>query len=306
MYRNRYSYMNHWEAFRQDSIRETGAADFPRPWKVDKPIAPEETAAWMQDGLKHYPALEIPAQVTFSKEMVIADLGGEPAEYQSPLFASAGNGVPGLILLYSSGGPLRLHIVAAWGNGRNEPAYVVKDLSGKQIASGAPKLGTEFDLEVPVPRPGFYELHYLDAHNTWSFKSSADQIVAVPLGLSTGLNSFRNATPDLYFYVPQGTKTIHYYFRRTPYGNSGPHLVLDPNGKTQASVLSEDGAYLSVAVPSGLDGKAWRFASPPDSPQGFGLGQFHFFNVPNILSTSPARMVLPKDVAAKDRLELVK
>jgi len=140
----------------------------------------------------------------------------------------------------------------------------------------------------------------------WSFKSDADQIPAFPIGLDTGTNTLRGATPDLYFYVPKGTTEINYYFARTAYGNSGPHSVVDPDGKVQATFLTENGAYLSVAVPEGNDGKAWHFSSPPNSQMGFGLGRFHFFNVPNVLSVSPAQMLLPKDIAAKDGLKALK
>jgi hypothetical protein len=54
-----------------------------------------------------------------------------------------------------------------------------------------------------------------------------------------------------------------------------------------------------------MDGKTWRFGSPAGSSQGFGLGLFWFFNCPNYLSPSPAQMILPRDLAAKDGLKII-
>jgi hypothetical protein len=46
-------------------------------------------------------------------------------------------------------------------------------------------------------------------------------------------------------------------------------------------------------------GKAWKIGGPS-----FGLGRFIFFNVPNYLSPSPAQMLMPREVALKDNLNI--
>ena len=53
-------------------------------------------------------------------------------------------------------------------------------------------------------------------------------------------------------------------------------------------------------------GIAPSFGSPQGSPQGFGLGQFQFFNLPNLLSASPGAMLLPKDLVEKDGLKVLR
>ncbi|MEO6906326.1 MAG: hypothetical protein ABI210_00405, partial [Abditibacteriaceae bacterium] len=82
--------------------------------------------------------------------------------------------------------------------------------------------------------------------------------------------------------------------------------VISPDGEIAATFLDKNGDYLSVPVPDGMDGKVWGFGSPQGSPQGFGLGSFHFFNCPDLLSPSPGVMLLPKDLVEKDGLEILK
>jgi len=307
MYRNRYSYMNHWEAFRQDSIRETPAADFPRPWKVDKPITREETEAWFQDGLKFYPELKIPALTKFSTDLVPVNLGGEAKDFASQ---SIQGGQQEIAFYSLRGEPIRATLISLAMYGGPKHSYQLMDGKGKVLAEGKPQ-GTEkgavSELNVKVAKAGRYTLKYTDGSGSlWGFKVPASQPFAFLLDKLNGSTALYNRTPDLYFYVPKGTKEINYYFQRTPWSNAGPHTVIAPDGKIQATFLDKNGDYLTVPVPPGMDGKAWRMGSPEGSGQGFGLGYFHFFNVPDIMAPSPAQMLLPKDLVAKDGLKQVK
>lgn len=50
-----------------------------------------------------------------------------------------------------------------------------------------------------------------------------------------------------------------------------------------------------------MDGKVWHMGSPGDSPQEFGLRYFHFFNLPDLMSPSPAPlMLLSEDLVKED------
>ena len=48
-----------------------------------------------------------------------------------------------------------------------------------------------------------------------------------------------------------------------------------------------------------MDGKLWRFHDPV-------LGLFWFNNVPNCFAASPAALLVPRGVALKDGLEILK
>lgn len=298
-----------------DSIKDlNGDPNFPRLWKVDKAVTPEETEAWFQDGLKAYPDLKIPAQVKFSDKLVVADLGGERKGLISQNFLDQGGGTR--FFFYSDGAPLRLKstsILMYWGDRRS---YTVKDSKGGVVATDVPPSvregnpvppETSVDLKIPLPEPGIYEFIYSDPRDQWRFEIGPEFPIAFPVSTNTGTTTLAGVMPDLYFYVPKGTAEINYYFARAPWANSGPHVVVAPDDSIQKTVTDADnGTYISVAVPAGMDGKAWHFSSPKDSPQGFGLSNFHFFNVPNLLSASSGAMLLPEEIVKKDGLNILK
>ena len=94
----------------------------------------------------------------------------------------------------------------------------------------------------------------------------------------------------MYFYVPKGTKQISYYWR------GGPHKLLGPDGKVVREVATS-GEFVTVPVPEGADGKPWSFTQ-------LALGHLWFFNLPNQLAGSPDALLVPKEVAREDGLEL--
>ena len=107
------------------------------------------------------------------------------------------------------------------------------------------------------------------------------------------------AVAAMVFYVPKGTTEIHYYYKRADWQFGGPHQLIAPDG-TVVREVNVDGDYVSAPVPDGADGKLWTLGGPT-----FGLGSFRFFNIPNFLSPSPARMLLPADVVARDGLKRI-
>jgi hypothetical protein len=97
---------------------------------------------------------------------------------------------------------------------------------------------------------------------------------------------------QLYFYVPKGTKTIQYYCR-------GSHSVYPPQGtgrgRTLIPKLPRHIARVNeIPVPAGEDGKLWSLK--------YNVRQPWFFNIPNVLSTSPQTILLPRELALKDGL----
>ncbi|MEO6908061.1 MAG: hypothetical protein ABI210_09250, partial [Abditibacteriaceae bacterium] len=312
MYRNRYSYMDHWEAYRQDVIREDYNPIAPKPWKVDKPITRAEIDGWMQDGLKFYPDLKIPKQETFSKEFVPVNLsprtgGAAVKDWVGPTFQA---GSPTWDLYSVKGEPIRATIYSYNVYGGEKLSYELRDEKGKILAEGKPigstGKGTPTELNVAVPAPGRYFLNYTDGSGSmYSLKIPAGQPFAFDMSTIASSTLYGN-TPDLYFYVPKGVKTIEYYFMVTDWSDSGPHNVIAPDGSIQKTVTDADSkSYISVPVPAGMDGKAWHFSAVPGSPRPFGLGRFFFFNCPSLLSVSPAQLLLPEDLAIKDGLKIL-
>jgi hypothetical protein len=291
-YRGRYSYMNHWEAIRQDSIHQPAHPDAPTPWKVDKPITHEETEAWFQDGLKHYPELKIPDEVKFSDDLVAVDFGGEGMD-STQLYQEGSS-----YLVYSPHGkPIHIKINAGGAYGGLRQTYAITDFKGKVLKEGKPKPEEKLEFDFPVPAAGIYYFNYHDGGAYGQVYWNKDQIVTLPLK-DRPFRAMALVAP-MYFYVPRGTREINYYYKRADWQFGGPHQIIAPDG-TVAKEVAVDGDYVSVPVPQGADGKLWSIGGPT-----FGLGQFHFFNIPNYFSPSPAAMLLPKDVVKKDDLKPV-
>lgn len=291
-YRNRFSYMNHWEAIRQDSIRQPAHPDDPTPWKVETPITPEESEAWFQEGLARYPGLTLPAEVKFSDELVAVDFGGQGRD--SSQYYQEGS----TYAIHSAKGePLALHLKAGSAYGGLRQTWEVTDAAGKVLGKGTPQPGEELDFAFPVPAPGVYFFHYHDHGAYGRVFWKAGQTVALPLK-DRSLRAMEAVTA-MSFYVPKGTKEIHYYYKRADWQFGGPHQLIAPDGSVVKEV-NVDGDYVSVPVPDGADGKLWTLGGPT-----FGLGSFRFFNIPNFLSPSPARMLLPSDVVDRDGLKRI-
>jgi hypothetical protein len=93
--------------------------------------------------------------------------------------------------------------------------------------------------------------------------------------------------PRTYFYVPRNTRQISYYW------SGGPHQVLTPDGKVATDVTTS-GEFVTVSVPTGTDGRPWSFKQLVP-------GHLWFLNCPNLLASSPNALLLPKDVAQRER-----
>ena len=92
----------------------------------------------------------------------------------------------------------------------------------------------------------------------------------------------------MHFYVPKGTRELHYYW----YGQ--PHRIHGPDGAILKEV-STSGAFVKVPVPAGADGKTWHFTQ-------IMLGRLWLFNAPNYLAASPAALLVPRELVKKDGL----
>lgn len=297
LYRNRYSYMNHWEAIRQlwtdqlakDLGEPTWAPSDPtpaKPWMVETPSTPEETALDFQSDLARFQPLEV-NEILFSKDLVPSGLtGSAPAasaqQHQSPipyaLYSKTGEALTftlqsGLIVHYRD---------------RAAARYAIKDSHGNVVADERiPQDGVERALAIPVPGAGVYWLDYQDQAVGWRIQAAP----GTPLSVAPQRGSHPESMGQLqqvYFYVPKGTRQIQYFWA------GDPHKVHSPDGAIAATV-KETGACVTIPVPDGADGKAWSFTE-------LAPGHLWFYNVPNYLAASPEALLVPREVAERDGL----
>ncbi len=85
----------------------------------------------------------------------------------------------------------------------------------------------------------------------------------------------------LYIYVPLGTREIGLYSAATA------GRLLNPEGGTALEFDHAGGAFLSVPVPQGGDGKLWKIYGAK--------GSVRLLNIPPFLARTPEELVLPAD-----------
>lgn len=311
VYRTRYSYMNHWEAIRQSWIYDNG--DPNAPWRDNTPVTHNEIETLFQEGRNYYPVQTLPTQINYSSTLQRVDLGGTYQAFAGSNAQYQDKGGGTRILMYSDGSPLTITTTCVlWylGNQRN---WTVKDQAGNVIATGVPlsdRTGnpppseTDTNLTIPVPAPGVYEFTYTDEFDLFRFTTPANQTIAMPTSWKPTSDTLTGAIADgMYFYVPKGHTQINYYFRAA--SSAGPHQVVDPTGVVRKTVTWNDsGTNIKITVPTGMDGKAWKMTSIPNSAY-FGFGAFQFYDCPNVMSPSQARMLIPQDLVASDGLTVV-
>ncbi len=300
VFRSRRAYMNHWEAIRQDwtpklakdfaepswSAREKGE----HPWAVDRPYAAEEIEKAFQEGLGAFRP-EAVEEKEFSEDLVPVAF---PDAKEVPSRQAYQGGLR--YRLYSVlGEPVEAQVVTgtiAWYRNRADARWAFRDAREKVLAEGRlPLDGKTHDLKAEVPGPGLYSLDFADTSAGWSIAVEAGRPAAIPLRREKGYGHAGHMQA-MFFYVPRGTREIHYYW------GGGPHKIHGPDGAPVRRVETS-GVFVRIPVPEGADGKAWRFTE-------LALGHLWFFNVPNYLAASPGALLVPREVADRDGLPIRK
>jgi hypothetical protein len=155
--------------------------------------------------------------------------------------------------------------------------------AGERLAlNGKPRA-----LQVPVPSSGLYFLKVDDSTAGWQIKTAPGRHATVVLEPAKKVEHAGWMQP-MHFYVPKGTRELHYYW------SGQPHRVHGPDGAVLREVKSR-AEFVKVPVPVGADGTTWHFSQMM-------LGTLWLFNAPNYLAASPAALLIPREVAEKDGL----
>jgi hypothetical protein len=301
-YRTRFTYMTHWEAMRQagtdkyaKQFKEPSwhhafkreSKDTPAPWQNDNPIAPDETQANFAEGLAYFTPQPIEER-TFSNDLI-------PANLTDPTPAPTAHHYQGGLryALYSrTGEDLALDVTPgtiAWYRNRADARYTLRASDGETTITQArlPLDGKPHRLTLKVPQPGLYWFDFDDSAAGWRIAADPARPVTIPLRRDRAA-SHQGHMPRTWFYVPKGTKQIHYYW------SGGPHQVAGPDGKPLAQVKTT-GEFVTIPVPPGADGHPWSLTQ-------LALGHLWFFNCPNALAASPSALLLPREVVEQDGL----
>ena len=140
-------------------------------------------------------------------------------------------------------------------------------------------------LSLKVPEKGLYALRFRPGSMAGYITYTTDKPGTV---VATGAKDFKSP----FIYVPKGTREIWVSFNHC---NGGSQSLLQPDGKEALKLNS--GVY-TIPVPEGMDGQLWRF-----SPRSR-LRMQHFFNIPNLVAATPEALMVPREVAEKDGLQI--
>lgn len=297
-YRTRREYMNHWAAMRQtwvdQAVKEFGDDSWSpkvkgtKPWIVETPVSREETAAWFTAALAYFQPTPVRNEMTFSKELVPVALPALAAP--APLQQAYQNEAHFAVAL-TAAQPAQLDVIAGvivHYRDRAPGRWLLRDATGATVREGRLKLdGEPQPVSLAVPKNGTYFLE-LNSNAGWRFK--ADPALPIVLLNEEGrLHHPLGQMQPMFFYVPRGTKELQYFW------SGGPHKLIGPRGQVIREVVDKD-EIVTVPVPEGTDGACWNFSAHAH-------GRLHFFNAPNTLAASPAAMLLPRELIARDGLK---
>ena len=296
-YRTRYSYMNHWAAMRQ-SWTDDAAKEFEdpllsyraketQPWKSDEPVTAEETERVFQADLARFQPVKL-LERDFSQNLVPSGLANAHPGKVRPQPLSHLFQRPKRYVAYGKAGEtvkftITTGVIPHYRD-RADGIWKVTDALGNLLGAGhLPQDGQDHPVEITPKSTGLLWIDFNDFGGGWgiSAEEGTPLCFAIPRGQRIlHLGQFRQ---PLFFFVPKGTKRLQFFFE----GNLQPHLH-QPDG-TVARVVTENGKYVEVEVPEGLDGQAWHFTR-------FAPKNFWFVNAPNYLAASPETLLVPKEV----------
>jgi hypothetical protein len=256
------------------------------PWKSSTPFTPEELDGFRRDGIANRRLLDF-TPVSFSSELVPA----------TRLNLTSG-GKPGTMGIYSRAPrnyfswvgkepvTFALHVTAGIIYQRNGPAkvdlYPAAEAEGKSVAHAeVPPTRTEQPVEL---KSTFTGLHRIEITGGGAAQTTWADGVTMTVESSFEHPGNLHGRWTLFFYVPRGTKVVGGF-------SHGPGTLRDASGVVAHTFEAKPG-FFSVAVPSGEDGRLWKFESC--------AGDKMLMTVPPFLARSATELLLPREIVEKD------
>jgi hypothetical protein len=263
-----------------------GVPEGKNPWKSSAPYSPSELDGILSAGIARRQLLDF-EPVAFSTKLVPASKlklpdvkDGSMGLYSRGLrtYYSWIDKEPASIALKVQGG----RIYTGRGSVKLD-LYPAAETEGKAVAHGeAAADKEEHSVLLQTTFPGLHRIEVKDAGAGTTVSWSEGQPMTVcsspadPAGF--------HGRWSLYFYVPKGTKIVGGF-------TSGVGTLLDGDGRKIHTFDNKPG-YFSIPVPSGQDGKLWKFQQC--------AGQRLLMTVPPFLARNANELLLPADVVERD------
>ncbi|RYD36325.1 MAG: DUF4838 domain-containing protein, partial [Verrucomicrobiaceae bacterium] len=289
-------------AARDKSVKIPDGAKFnvpegKNPWKSSAPFATEELAAFLKEGIAGNPLSDISFKpVAWSQDLVgvsalhppdapAGELGA--GRGKQTFFTRIGEGggaiglriTGGLIKHYRDRGNVKLSLWKIGGESETgeKETLVTEDRS-------VPPDGEPHAVTLEVRQPGLYRLEMDDGRDRTLVEPLHDLPWTVESSDGRPMNGNHGQWRQ-YFYVPRGTAEIGFF--------GGDHgEIRDSADRPLFWLNGREPNYYSVEVPEGQDGKFWSVR--------YGRGAVRLFTVPPYFATTPAKLLLPREVVDKD------
>jgi hypothetical protein len=271
------------------------------PWKSSEAFAPAELAQFITSGIERYPLSQIDFKpVAYSDDLVSAAALHPPETLpaQAGVFAP-GRGrqtfytrvdhapadidlllTGGLIAHYRDRGNVKIKL---WKIGGASATGERETLISEDHST--PPDGNEHAVKLTATETGLYRITLDDGSDETLFKWNAKLPLVIKSSADEPMSKRYGSLWQLCFYVPKGTKLIGFF--------GGEHGELhDSHGRPVFWLNGRDPNYYSVAVPDGEDGAFWTVR--------YGRGSLQLLTVPPYLARTPAELLLPAEVVARD------
>lgn len=303
-YRMRDSHMVSWLTFRS-AVGRPAAAKFgdphwfwrnttmnpeANPWRDETPIGADELASRLQNIKNTIGELPDIAEPETANDFVLIATGRTSQKERHQVFSTGMD----FLLASVQGEPLHFTVEQLRAPVvRPDAIYKLTTQAGELITTGQLPIGKHL-LQLAVPGPGVYRLS--------GFSRSSGYRIVFPKELPSAFvfERGRRYRPSgymapFYFYVPKDSRKVALYCYEC-----GTIIVRNANDDV-VHQQPADGNFVVIPVTTGQDGKVWSLGGD----NSMRLRNFTFLELPNVLSSNPDYIFIPRKLAEKDKLRFV-
>lgn len=264
------------------------------PWKSSTPFTADELTAILGSGVANHAPVDLDFDVTEVDDttLVPAPLtdgtstlpagNAENARGARSWFTVIGQ-APAVIELHITGGLIAHYRdrgnvrVRLWKLGGASATGESRTLVAEDAS--VPPDGVERVVHLTAKELGVYRIDLDDGQDLTRVTWPAGQRLSWKMSIEDFPQSLSGRW-TLYAWVPPGTRKIGLYSAA-----SGGELR-DPEGGKALDLARKGGAFVSVDVPPGQDGRYWKFYQV--------AGRISLLNLPPFLARTPAELVIPQ------------
>ena len=301
-YRMRQTMMIHYYGLWSRLVGQQAALDPEHPWKSEQTFSTDEIAEYLAEGIGNYQPVDPGFQsVAFSKELVPAAEALRLPEVETGSFPAKPQDKQHYFVWLKTGAgklDLKVRVEKVWAN-RSPKLSLFSPLDVKiepvAVDESYQPDGRVSALRLVTPHSGLHRVETLDGGDHTYLQWPEGMPVTIESGIDTpGVKEHFRGAWSLYFYVPQGTKTVGGWASRI--ANWAPRIsgkLLDGSGRVVHDFDQAEEGWFKIPVPEGEDGKLWKFENSQ--------GQRLLMTVPPYLARSGTQLLLPAEVVENDR-----